>query len=118
MPTDWHFVGTGDFNGDGVSDVLWRNNSGVVGQWLGRADGGFEGNGNVFIPVPTDWHIESIGDFNGDAIDDVLLRSDSGSVGEWLGQANGSFVANSDIVNYVMPTNWHLQDPSVHDPFA
>jgi hypothetical protein len=22
---DWHIVGTGDYNGDGRADVLWRN---------------------------------------------------------------------------------------------
>ena len=117
MPTAWHVVGSGDFNGDGLSDILWRHDDGTVGEWLGQSNGGFAGNASVNIPVPTDWHIVSIGDFNGDAIDDVLLRHNSGVVGEWLGQANGGFVANSANVNIPMDPSWHLQDPSVHDPF-
>jgi len=31
----WQFVGTGDFNGDGSTDVMWRNSvSGEVDTWL------------------------------------------------------------------------------------
>jgi hypothetical protein len=26
----WHAIGTGDFNGDGLSDILWQNRSGEV----------------------------------------------------------------------------------------
>ena len=29
-----HVAGVGDFNGDGTSDILWRNDSGFVGEWL------------------------------------------------------------------------------------
>ena len=30
----WHIVGTDDYNGDGKSDILWRNDSGAVGVWF------------------------------------------------------------------------------------
>jgi serralysin len=29
----WHVKGTGDFNGDGFSDILWQNSSGAVAIW-------------------------------------------------------------------------------------
>ena len=41
MPTSWHIAGTGDFNGDGRDDILWRNDTGAVTNWLGQANGGF-----------------------------------------------------------------------------
>ena len=31
---DWQIAGTGDFNGDGKSDILWRQISGAVAIWL------------------------------------------------------------------------------------
>jgi len=30
----WHVVQVGDFNGDGSSDILWRNDSGTMAEWL------------------------------------------------------------------------------------
>ena len=65
-------VGTGDFNGDGVDDVLLQNKSnGWVGAWLveeGRVDSffGLCNNKNT---------IEQIADFNGDGIDDLRIRA-------------------------------------------
>jgi hypothetical protein len=35
VPSDWQVAGTGDFNGDGFDDILWRNISGEVTNWLG-----------------------------------------------------------------------------------
>jgi len=34
VPTAWTIVGTGDFNGDGKSDVLWHDTSGNVAIWF------------------------------------------------------------------------------------
>ena len=30
----WHLVEIGDFNGDGLSDILWRDDSGAMAEWL------------------------------------------------------------------------------------
>jgi hypothetical protein len=106
---DWHIVGTGDFNGDGLSDILWRHDSGLVSDWLANSNGGFgQGTGTS---VPLDWHVASIGDFNGDAIDDILWRNDSGQVNEWIGQPNGGWVDNSANAAQLVSNVWHIQDP-------
>jgi hypothetical protein len=114
----WHVVGTGDFNGDGFDDVLWRNDDGTMRDWLGQPDGSFVGNIAHFDANPgSDWHVADIGDYNGDAIDDLLLQNANGHVTEWLGRTDGSFVANPSADVYP-DTQWHVQNPFVHDPFA
>jgi len=32
-PSNWHIAGTGDFNGDGKSDILWQDTAGDVAIW-------------------------------------------------------------------------------------
>ena len=111
-------VGTGDFNGDGNSDVLLRLADGTVREWLGQSDGSFVGNiANVNVNPGTGWHVVSIGDFNADATDDVLWRSSDGTFHEWLGQSNGGFV-DDPAVNLNPGAGVHVQDPFIHDPFG
>jgi hypothetical protein len=118
VPNDWHIVGTGDFNGDGRTDILWRSDDGTVRDWIGQSNGAFAGNVvNLNQTIPTDWHIVAIGDYNGDALDDLLWRNNDGTVTDWLGQPNGSFIGNTANLNTVVPTDWHVQEPFVHDPF-
>lgn len=116
--TGWQVVGTGDFNGDGLNDILLRNASGTLNEWLGHTDGSFSVNTSVNTNVPTTWHIASIGDFNGDGIDDVLWQGSDGTTTNWLGTSTGSFTDNWANAATTVPTTWHIQDPFVHDPFA
>ena len=104
----WTVAATGDFNGDGKSDILWRLADGSVREWLGQSDGSFIENSNVnFNPGPG-VTIVGTGDFNGDGKDDVLVRLNDGTVREWLGQSDGSFVGNIAHVNVNPGTNWHI----------
>ena len=108
-PLNWNIVGTGDFNGDGRDDILWRNSNGQLSDWLGQANGGFVGNdANAFTSVPTNWHVAGVGDFNGDGRDDILWRNDAGQLSNWLGQANGGFVGNDANAFASAPTDWHI----------
>ena len=34
VPTTWSIVQTGDYNGDGMSDLLWRDTSGDTSMWF------------------------------------------------------------------------------------
>ena len=109
--SDWHVIGTGDFNGDGKADILLRSDAGWVTDWLGTANGGFTNNGaNVSLLFAPDWHIASIGDFNGDGRDDILLRNDSGWMTDWLATPNGGFANNGAHFSVFVAPNWHVQD--------
>jgi hypothetical protein len=56
VPSSYHIAGTGDFDGNGRSDILWRNDNGSVAIWdNGQAAGGHVvANAGV---VTSDWHI-------------------------------------------------------------
>ena len=55
MPADWHIAKTGDYNGDGKSDILWRNDAGATAIW--DIDDGAILHANSLGSVPTNWHI-------------------------------------------------------------
>jgi FG-GAP-like repeat/FG-GAP repeat len=101
--------GTGDFNGDGNSDILWRHNSGQVYIW--EMDGlGIKAEGSVVhAAVPNDYHIQGIGDFDGDGKSDILWRHDSGQVYIW--EMNGLQVkAEGTVVHAPVGNDWHVED--------
>jgi lipocalin len=89
---NWSIVGTGDFNGDGKSDILWRDTSGNVAIW--------EMNGTTILNqatsfvanVAVNWSIFGNGDYNGDGFSDILWRDSSGNVAIW--EMNGTTVLN------------------------
>ena len=109
-PTSWKVAGTGDFNGDGREDILWRSDSGALSDWLANANGGFTSNdANAYATVPTSWHIAGTGDYNGDGREDILWRNDSGALSNWLANANGGFAANDANAHAQASTDWHIQ---------
>jgi hypothetical protein len=109
---DWHIEGTGDFNGDGYDDILWRSDTGSVNDLLGTSNGAFVGNvANLNVNPGTEWHIVATGDFNGDGFDDILWRDNAGETTNWLGQDNGGFTDNSAIFTINPGTDWHVQPP-------
>jgi hypothetical protein len=81
----WTVEGTGDFNGDGKADVLWRQAaSGLSFVW--HLDGATIDAGAVRIVsrgrlprLDFTWSVAGIGDFNGDGKADVFWRRASGT---------------------------------------
>jgi hypothetical protein len=59
IPTSWNVALTGDFNGDGKSDILWRNTNGDTSIWC------MNGTTVFSTPdmgaVPTRWLIQAAG---------------------------------------------------------
>jgi hypothetical protein len=103
-------AGTGDFNGDGRDDVLWRRTDGALTDWLGTANGGLAPNSaNLLTVVSSDWHVAAIGDYNGDGRDDILWRNNDGRITDWLGTATGAFTDNAAHALTAVDTHWHVQ---------
>ena len=108
-PTNrWQAVGTGDFNGDGKSDILLQNaDDGRCFVW--EMDGlNVIASGVVGWTPPTNkWHAVGSGDFNGDGKSDILLQNgDDGQCFVW--EMDGLNVIASGVVGWTPPTNkWH-----------
>ena len=95
-----------DFNGDGTSDILWRNSTtgdvgafGIIGgvaSWHGVSTTGLS------------WNVYGTGDFNGDGTTDILIGTVSNGVtyvGSWQ---MGNFVVGSYAGIGATPSAWSL----------
>jgi hypothetical protein len=108
-PSTDSLTATHDFNGDGKSDILFRNSSsGAVVGWL--MNGGAVTQNATIATVPTHWQIVAQRDFNGDGKTDILWRdTTTGAVVLWL--MNGLSITQSLSVGTV-PTHWVLAGAS------
>jgi hypothetical protein len=95
-----------DLNGDGSSDLLWRNSSsGQVGIWNSNGSGGF--TYQIINQGDPTWQIVGTGDFNGIGKDGILWRSTtSGQVGIWNSNGSGGFTYQ---INNEGDLNWQIQ---------
>jgi hypothetical protein len=99
----WTIAGIGDVNGDGDSDVVWRNSTTneLVG-WLMNgstvtSSGHFTSAGTAVNPDAS-WSLAGVGDFNLDGNADLLWRSSNGTLAEWL--LNGSTITSSEQITF------------------
>jgi hypothetical protein len=101
---DGYLVNRGDFNNDGIPDIVVGNNGGTGGYGisilLGKGDGRFQSPLNAALGVGT--FDMTVGDFNGDGKLDVAVAGYIGSqqnaIQILLGKGDGTFTKGQTIV--------------------
>ena len=93
--SSWSVAGVADFNGDGRSDLLWRNSDGELVTWLMNGST-IEASAGISTAPDASWSVVGTGDFNDDGKADMLWRSTSGELVEW--NMNGSAIIGSGDV--------------------
>ena len=113
--TNWRIVGTGDFNSDGQTDILWRyygagDYQGLNVIWY--MNGAQMAGEAVFSQVlDTDWRIEGTGDFNGDGQTDILWRYYGAGDYQGLNDIwfmNSSTFISESVFSQIMDTAWQI----------
>lgn len=86
-----------DFSGDGVSDVLVRDNVGGLYLYAGNGSGGWSGSGRI----GTGWNgfnrVFRVGDFSGDGCADVMGRTPNGDLYLYRGNCAGGWLGATRI---------------------
>jgi VCBS repeat protein len=108
VPTSWNISGTGDFNRDGYTDILWRNANGDTSIWLMTWNGGQVQvmSTNDLGGVPTSWTVAVTGDFNGDGTSDIFWSNADGDTSIWF-MKGGQVLSASDLG--IVSPSWVVQ---------
>ena len=98
----------GDFDGNGLSDLLWRNTSGAISTWSTDVGGAQQHitKDTFDAAVDASWHPVESFDWNGDNHADIAWRNDNGGLAIWTGRT-GDFV-QSAYLDYSVPTSWQI----------
>jgi hypothetical protein len=60
VPSQWSIQLTGDFNGDGMNDLLWQDTSGNVALWEMNGTSVVNPNSTFVATVPSQWSIQHL----------------------------------------------------------
>ena len=85
----WKEIGTGDFNDDGHSDILWQNANGQAAIWDMNGTNLIGGGAVSPNPGPS-WKAIGTGDFNDDGHSDILWQNANGQAAIWDMNGNAS----------------------------
>ena len=86
----WDVVGIGDFNGDGIDDVVISDGTDLAGWQVANG----QRTGDLWFGSLTDgWKFAGVGDFDADGTDDILLADPDNNLAAWTvknGKVNGT----------------------------
>lgn len=108
----WSVVGAADFNGDGVPDLVWQNDSTrqIVVHYYGGSGGAVQQGAATLDTGVSGWHVAAIADFNGDGVPDLVWQNDS--TGEatvhYYGGTGGTILQGWNWLNRSPVSGWHI----------
>ena len=94
---------THDFNGDGYSDIAWRDTAGDLAIWL--MNGTQILSGPDLGNVPTNWTIVGQRQLNNSGYADLIWRDTAGDLAIWF--MNGTQVVSAPVIGNI-PTSWSI----------
>jgi hypothetical protein len=110
-PDIWKVVGSGDFNADGSTDLLWQHVNGSLSVWFMRGVTMLDAqylNPSSLNPA---WKVVAVADYNQDGRPDIIFQRDDGYLATWL--MNGLTMISSPALNpnRVSDTRWRIVGP-------
>jgi hypothetical protein len=106
----WKVVATGDFNGDGKTDLLWKHSAdGSLIAWLMD---GINRTSVVWLSphqlLDPQWQVAGVADLNGDSKPDLLFQHPDGRLATWL--MDGVVRTRAEMLNpaFVADPNWKI----------
>jgi hypothetical protein len=113
---DWRVLFTGDFNGDGKSDVLWRNfgtgaDAGRLFVWLMDGPNVVGGTGYTAAQADLGWRVDAVGDLDGDGKADIVWRKTAAGVDRgaaYLWTMNGTGLTGARYLDPI-DESWQIQ---------
>jgi ELWxxDGT repeat protein len=102
---DWQVQFTGDFNGDGKADILWRNvnadspDAGRLYVWMMDGPNVIGGTGYAAMDADLSWLLDGVGDLNGDGRSDILWRRADAGAAIFVWMMEGTAVTRARYQN-------------------
>jgi hypothetical protein len=109
----WHVASVADFNGDGVPDLVWQNDTtGQVTVHYYGGPGGATDLGWKWLNSTgaTGWQVVAVADFNGDGVPDLVWQNTSTRqvTVNYYGGPGGATILGWNWLNSAGAAGWHI----------
>ena len=101
----WRVRAASDLNGDGVSDLVWQDGTGMVVAWLMNA-GGTIATAATVGAASAAFEVVAAADLNADGCSDIILQDGTGQAVGWL--MNGTTITTAGTIGVANGANWRI----------